>query len=145
MRKFLKLKAIAHLVIGYVLISTILPLKAQDMGEGISEYLMFVDYQSGIILPQQIDKEIFEKLVFIDTRQEEDFLNDTIPGAIHIEWRDVFEQQNNIPTQTKVVLFCNTGVLSAQAMFALRLLGKDNVLVLQSGFEGWKKFAAFKP
>jgi len=57
----------------------------------------------------------------------------------------VFEQQNTIPTQIKVVLFCNTGVLSAQAMFALRLLGKDNVLVLQSGFEGWKKFAAFKP
>lgn len=75
---------------------------------------MFSDFQAGIISPQQIEPDIFEKLVFIDTRQGEAFAQNTIPGAIHIEWREVLERQDEIPTDRKVVLFCNTGVLSAQ-------------------------------
>jgi rhodanese-related sulfurtransferase len=33
--------------------------------------------------------------------------------------------------------------LSAQAVFALRLLGYDNVKVLQDGIEGWKAKGGF--
>ena len=116
-----------------------LPVTAQTASEQMSEYLMFSDFQAGIISPQQIEPDIFEKLVFIDTRQGEAFAQNTIPGAIHIEWREVLERQDEIPTDRKVVLFCNTGVLSAQAMFALRVNGFENVLVLQSGFDGWLK------
>ena len=116
-----------------------LPVTAQTVSEQMSEYLMFSDFQVGIISPQQIEPDIFEKLVFIDTRQGEAFAQNTIPGAIHIEWREVLERQDEIPTDRKVVLFCNTGVLSAQAMFALRVNGFENVLVLQSGFDGWLK------
>ena len=50
-----------------------------------------------------------------------------------------------IPKDKKVVLFCNTGSLSAQAAFALRVAGRDNVLVLQTGIDGWRKDAPFKP
>ena len=70
---------------------------------------------------------------------------DTIPGARNIEWREVLSRINDIPKDKKVILFCNTGSLSAQAAFALRVAGRDNVLVLQTGLDGWKKDAAFKP
>jgi 3-mercaptopyruvate sulfurtransferase SseA len=44
-----------------------------------------------------------------------------------------------------VILFCNTGSLSAQAVFAARLMGHENVLVLQTGLQGWQQDAAYKP
>ncbi len=43
------------------------------------------------------------------------------------------------------ILFCNTGSLSAQATFALRVAGRSNVVVMQTGFTGWQSDAAFKP
>lgn len=113
--------------------------------EAMAEYLMFQEYESGIILPQQIDQAVFEAVTFIDTRDIEQFEKQTIPGAIHIEWRQVLERMDDIPTDQKVIVFCNTGSLSAQAAFALRVAGFDNVVVMQSGFSGWLENAAYKP
>ena len=122
------------------------PVHANDAAvEAMGEYLMFQDYQSGIIMPQQIDQSIFGRVVFIDTRSEEEFNAATIPGARHIEWREVIERMDDIPEDQKTILFCNTGALSAQAVFALRVAGRDNVLVLQGGFSGWQKNAAYQP
>jgi rhodanese-related sulfurtransferase len=113
--------------------------------EAMAEYLMFQEYESGIILPQQIDQSVFEAVKFIDTRDLEQFEKQTIPGAIHIEWRQVLERMDEIPTEKKVIVFCNTGSLSAQAAFALRVAGFDNVVVMQSGLLGWHDNAAYKP
>ena len=122
------------------------PVLANDAAvEAMGEYLMFQDYQSGIIMPQQIDQSIFGRVVFIDTRSEEEFKVATIPGARHIEWREVIERMDDIPEDQKTILFCNTGALSAQAVFALRVAGRDNVLVLQGGFSGWQENAAYQP
>jgi rhodanese-related sulfurtransferase len=113
--------------------------------EAMGEYLMFQEYESGIILPQQIDQSVFEAVTWIDTRDSEQFDKQTIPGAIHIEWRQVIERMDEIPTDRKVIVFCNTGSLSAQAAFALRVAGFDNVVVMQSGFLGWLENAAYRP
>jgi rhodanese-related sulfurtransferase len=113
--------------------------------EAMAEYLMFQEYESGIILPQQIDESIFRAVTFIDTRDVEQFEKQTIPGAVHIEWRQVLERMDEIPTDQKVIVFCNTGSLSAQAAFALRVAGFENVVVMQSGFLGWLENAAYKP
>jgi rhodanese-related sulfurtransferase len=113
--------------------------------EAMTEYLMFQEYESGIILPQQIDESVFKAVTFIDTRDVEQFEKQTIPGAVHIEWRQVLERMDEIPTNQKVIVFCNTGSLSAQAAFALRVAGFDNVVVMQSGFLGWLENAAYKP
>ena len=126
------------------------PTRADDAAidttiETMAEYLMFQDYQSGIIMPQQIDQSIFEAVKFIDTRTAEDYAAATIPGASHIEWREVFDRIDDIPEDQKTILFCNTGALSAQAVFALRVAGRDNVLVLQGGFAGWQANAAYQP
>ena len=113
--------------------------------EAMAEYLMFQEYESGIILPQQIDESVFRAVTFIDTRDVEQFEKQTIAGAMHIEWRQVLERMEEIPTDQKVIVFCNTGSLSAQAAFALRVAGFDNVVVMQSGFLGWLENAAYKP
>lgn len=122
------------------------PVLAQDAAiEAMQDYLMFSDYEAGIILPQQIDQTVFETALFVDTRDAGQFAAGTIPGAVHIEWRSVLDRMDEIPEDRMTILFCNTGSLSAQATFALRVAGRTNVLVLQSGFSGWQQSAAYKP
>lgn len=113
--------------------------------EAMNDYMAFQEYESGIMVPQQIDQVVFEASTFIDTRDAEQFAEATIPGAINIEWRQVLDRIDEIPESGKVILFCNTGSLSAQATFALRVAGRENVVVLQSGFIGWQQDAAYKP
>lgn len=122
------------------------PVMAQDAAlEAMQEYMMFSEYESGIILPQQLDQSVFEIALFVDTRDAEQFEEGTIPGAVNIEWREVLDRIDEIPEDRTTILFCNTGSLSAQAAFALRVAGRSNVVVMQTGFTGWQQDAAYKP
>jgi rhodanese-related sulfurtransferase len=113
--------------------------------DAMQEYMDFASYEAGIIVPEQLTEEIFDSVQFIDTRDAGQFESGTIPGAVNIEWRQVLARRDEIPTDRKVVLFCNTGTLSAQAAFALRVAGMDNVLVLQTGLRGWRETAPYTP
>ncbi len=139
------MKLILSFVISLGLLSSMSAKANEAIIEAMGEYLMFQEYESGIILPQQIDQSVFEAVTWIDTRDSEQFDKQTIPGAIHIEWRQVIERMDEIPTDRKVIVFCNTGSLSAQAAFALRVAGFDNVVLMQSGFLGWLENAAYRP
>lgn len=122
------------------------PAAAENPGiKAMQEYIKFTPYEAGIIVPQQLTKDVFEVVAFIDTRDAGQFAKGTIPGARNIEWREVLTRISEIPKDKKVVLFCNTGSLSAQAAFALRVAGRENVVVLQTGIDGWRKDAAYKP
>ena len=139
------MRLIASMIASFLLCFSLPTVADEAAVEAMAEYLMFQEYESGIILPQQIDQSVFEAVTFIDTRDLEQFEKQTIPGAIHIEWRQVLERMDEIPTEKKVIVFCNTGSLSAQAAFALRVAGFDNIVVMQSGFLGWLDNAAYKP
>ena len=106
---------------------------------------MFADDEAGIILPSQIDQQVFETALFVDTRSADQYAANRIPGAVNIEWRQVLERIDEIPSDRMTILYCNTGSLSAQATFALRVAGRTNVVVLQSGIIGWTETAAYKP
>lgn len=88
---------------------------------------------------------MFENALFVDTRDAGQLAEATIPGAVNIEWREVLDRIDEIPEDHMTILFCNTGSLSAQAVFALRVAGRTNVLVMQYGFTGWQQDAAWKP
>lgn len=113
--------------------------------KAMQEFMEFAPYEAGIVVPQQLTRETFESVVVIDPRDSGWFSEGSIPGARNIEWREVLGRMGEIPQDKKVFLFCNTGRLSAQADFALRVAGCDNVPVLEAGLEGWKQSAAFKP
>lgn len=113
--------------------------------EAMQDYLMFAEETAGIILPQQIDRTVFDNALFVDTRSAAQHAEATIPGAIHIEWREVLDRIDEIPDNRMTILFCNTGARSSQATFALRVAGRTNVVVMQSGFDGWQRDAAYHP
>jgi rhodanese-related sulfurtransferase len=101
-------------------------------------YLEFVDYGGGVIFAEQIPKAEYSKIMVIDARDAGQFAKGHIPGAVNIEWRKVLEQRAKLPKDKMVLIYCNTGSLSAQAGFALRVAGYENVRILQGGFEEWK-------
>ena len=82
-------------------------------------------------------------MFIVDARDAAQYAREHIPGAINIDWRQSVERRAELPKDRMVVMYCNSGSLSAQAVFALRLLGYDNVKVLQDGIEGWKAKGGF--
>jgi rhodanese-related sulfurtransferase len=74
----------------------------------------------------------------IDARDKDQFNKEHIPGAVNIEWRRALAERSRIPKDKPVLLYCNSGSLSAQAGFALRVAGYENVRILQGGFSEWK-------
>lgn len=104
----------------------------------MAAYLDFVDYGGATIFPEQIPKDEYAKMMIIDARDSGQFAKEHIPGAVNIEWRQVLAKSSQIPKNKSVLIYCNTGSLSAQAGFALRVAGWDNVRILQGGFAEWK-------
>lgn len=123
------------------------PALADDdlVAEAITDYMDFATYEGGIILPAQLAKDVFEAAIFVDTRDAGQFETAHIPGAVNIEWREIPARLEELPDSGLVVLYCNTGTLSSQATFAARLMGRENVVVLQTGFTGWQQTAAYQP
>jgi rhodanese-related sulfurtransferase len=137
---------ISHLILA---LSLLLPLAAPaaenpQVADAVEGYMDFTEYGSSIIWPEQIPAEDWKKIMVIDARDAAQFAKEHIPGAINIEWRKIPGRRAEITKDKMVLIYCNTGSLSAQSVFAMRLLGWDNVKVLQDGLEGWKKKGGFE-
>ncbi len=122
-----------------------LPAHANDKAtiDAMEGYFEFVDYGGATIFPEQIPKDDWKKFFVIDARDKGQFDKGHIPGAVHIEWRQVLAKRNEIPKDKPVLIYCNQGTLSAQAGLALRLAGYENVRILQGGMSEWKAKGGF--
>lgn len=117
--------------------------KLADATDVMEAYLEFVDYGGGVIFAEQIPNDEWPKMLVIDARDAGQFAKGHIPGAINLDWRQVLAKRNEIPKNKPVLVYCNTGSLSAQAGFALRVAGWENVRILQGGMEEWKAKGGF--
>ena len=129
------------LLITLALLFAVSSVMANDKAKLIDElsaYLEFVDYGGGTIFAEQIPKSEYAKMTIIDARDAAQYAKEHIPGAINMEWRQVMAKSADIPKNKPVLIYCNTGSLSAQAGFALRVSGWENVRILQGGFSEWK-------
>ncbi|MDZ4254889.1 MAG: rhodanese-like domain-containing protein [Sulfuritalea sp.] len=111
--------------------------------KAMEDYLAFADYGGATIFPEQIPKEDWSRFYVIDARDKEQYDKEHIPGAVNLEWRQALEKRATIPKDKSVLVYCNTGSLSAQAGFALRVAGYENVRILQGGFAEWKAKGGF--
>lgn len=111
--------------------------------DALAGYMDFSEYSSSLIWPEQIPKEDWQNVFIVNARDAAQYAKEHIPGAVNIEWRQAVARRSELPEDRMVVMYCNSGSLSAQAVFALRLLGYDNVRVLQDGIEGWKAKGGF--
>lgn len=101
-------------------------------------YFDFVDANAGTILPEQIPAEDYKKFYVLDVRDAAQFGKDHVPGAVNIEWRQVFAQRAKLPKDKTILVYCNTSSFAAQVAMALRLDGFENVRLLYGGYNEWK-------
>ena len=132
-----------------VLIAMVIILPATHAGESpaieaMQEYLDFAEYSEGSISTEQLASIETGKILFIDARNRGQYTEGHIPGAINIEWREILARRNEIPKDMPVVLYCETGLLSSKAHFALRVAGWDNVKVLWGGYLVWSARQSFE-
>ncbi len=138
-----KLLTLSLLALSATVVS--LPAHANDKAvvDAMEGYFEFVDYGGATIFPEQIPKDDWKKFFVIDARDQGQFDKGHIPGAHNIEWRQVLARRNQIPKDKPVLIYCNAGTLSAQAGFALRLAGYENVRILQGGMSEWQAKGGF--
>lgn len=142
----LNLKSLRNFAIALPLLF-VAPIASAQNAAAVDEmagYLDFIEYGGGVIFAEQIPKEEYDNIMVIDARDADQFAKDHIPGAVNLEWRQVLNERESLPTDKMVLIYCNTGSLSAQAGFALRVAGHENVRILQGGFEEWKAKGGFE-
>ncbi|MBT9465853.1 rhodanese-like domain-containing protein [Hydrogenophaga sp.] len=101
-------------------------------------YFDFADSNSGTILAEQLAAEDYKKLLVLDVRDAGQFAKDHIPGAMNIEWRQVFAQRSKLPKDKTILVYCNTSSFAGQVAMALRMDGYENVRLLHGGYDEWK-------
>lgn len=112
---------------------------AEIAAEVMQEYLEFAEPAAGVITPEQIRSVGVDKFAFIDTRTRAQYDVLHIKGASHIDWRQILDNKDQVPSDRPVILYCNTGLRSARAHFALSVLGYDNLKIMAGGYDNWKK------
>ena len=76
--------------------------------------------------------------VLIDVREEKEFAEGAIPGAINIPIRTLIQNLDKVPTDQPVVVYCASGHRAALANAVLHMAGYDNVRVFPAGYGAWE-------
>ncbi len=74
----------------------------------------------------------------LDVRQPEEWTQFHIPGATLIPLGDLPNRLNEVPKDKKIVVYCRTGVRSAQGRDILRQAGFPQVTSLNGGITQWQ-------
>ena len=80
-----------------------------------------------------------ETFILVDVREESEFANGHIPGALHLG-KGVIERdiEGKIPDPaTPLVLYCGGGFRSALAADAIQKMGYTNVISMDGGWRAW--------
>jgi rhodanese-related sulfurtransferase len=82
-----------------------------------------------------------EKLILVDTREDNEWAKGHIAGAIHLG-KGVIERdiEGAVPNkEQEIVLYCGGGFRSALAADALKKMGYKNAVSMDGGWRGWNE------
>ena len=82
-----------------------------------------------------------EKLLIVDTREDDEWRAGHISGAIHLG-KGVIERdiEARIPDKSaEIILYCGGGFRSALAADALQQMGYTRVVSMDGGYRGWNE------
>ena len=80
-----------------------------------------------------------EKFVLVDVREESEWAQGHLPGAIHLG-KGIIERdvEQRVPdTGARIILYCGGGFRSALAADNLQKMGYRNVESMDGGWKGW--------
>ena len=76
--------------------------------------------------------------LLIDVREESEWNEVHIPGALLIPLSQFVARQDEIPAGRALIMQCRSGGRSGQAALALRTAGRTNVANLAGGITDWE-------
>jgi rhodanese-related sulfurtransferase len=82
-----------------------------------------------------------DKFLLVDVREESEYVNDHLPGAIHLG-KGVIERdiEGRVPElSTEMILYCGGGFRSALAADNLQKMGYTNIISMDGGIRDWRK------
>jgi len=82
-----------------------------------------------------------EKFLLVDVREENEWANGHLPGAVHMG-RGIIERdiETQVPeTARKIILYCGGGFRSALVADNLQKMGYTNVESMDGGWRGWNE------
>ena len=94
-------------------------------------------------LPVQVDAATVDNVrgrddvVLIDVREDSEYAEGHIPGAVLIPLGQIPDRLDEIPQDKTVIAVCRSGNRSGQATNFLRQQGFDNVHNMQGGMLAW--------
>jgi len=103
---------------------------AENILSGLSRSVHFED----------LPKDAF----LLDVREEEEFAEGCVPGAVNIPMNSLRERHTELPRDRKIYVYCRSGVRSYVMERVLRQLGYD-VVTVSGGILTWKMLQAIKP
>ena|SRR5437016_10506572 len=93
------------------------------------------------ILPQDaVEKLKSGEAVIVDVREQDEWDEEHIPGAIHISRGTIeLDIEEKVPdTNAMIITHCGGGGRSALAAESLQKMGYKNVRSMAGGFKAWK-------
>jgi len=95
-----------------------------------------------LINQQQLSKLYLEgkRVIFVDAREDREFTEERIPGAINITLRDIPQYKNEIAQSGDIVVaYCLKDFRGYEVAKALKANGLENVYTMAvPGLNGWK-------
>ncbi len=93
--------------------------------------------------------DVGDKLVLVDTREDNEWARGHLPGAIHL-CKGIIERdiEAAVPDKSaEIILYCGGGFRSALAADNLQKMGYTNVVSMDGGWRGWTEsgFPVEKP
>ena len=82
-----------------------------------------------------------DKFLLVDVREESEYANDHLPGAIHLG-KGVIERdiEGRVPElNTEMILYCGGGFRSALAADNLQKMGYTNIISMDGGIRHWRE------
>lgn len=96
-------------------------------------------YEIKVITVQELKTKLAKKsIILIDVREEEDFIREHIPGAVHLDEYNFSEFVANTPITQPLAICCYCGNRSKKIVTRLLQKGFTEVYNLTGGITAWK-------
>lgn len=77
--------------------------------------------------------------VLIDVREESEYAEGHIPGAVNVPIRTLTQNLDKIPAEGPVLIYCASGHRAGMALSSLQALGYDNTRSFPGGWRAWSE------
>ncbi|RQG94050.1 sulfurtransferase [Natrarchaeobius chitinivorans] len=109
--------------------------------------------ESPLVGLEAVEDALARDALFVDTREEHEFAEAHLPGAVRFDWREVVDDETRrlksggeledvlaaygISRDREIVLYCNTARRISHTYVVLRALGYDDVAFYEGSLTEW--------